>query len=248
MEDSSLGSGCCGLVVDVGANIGFFTIVAAALFPQAKFVSFEPQPSTYANLVRNIVQHNLTHRVKPHAFGLGFQDYMARAVYTDLNSGGSSTYSLNGGWGGKPDGEDVKNLKTHVQVSLRDPIKVLGHVVATHGDIDYLKLDCEGCEYEIFAALPWHRIRRIGFGRHSKHNVLPGAKRLSDEAVARYNASAAVIEALVESSESALRTQFMTMDDGPTENGFYRVTSEVIDVVDAARRRYGLPPLTESYG
>ena len=149
-----------GLFVDIGANIGFFTVIVGLLFPPSSYP--EPQPSAFANLIRNVRHHNLTSRVTPRNYGLGFEDYEAKAAYSDLNSGGSSTYSLSG-WGGKPDGEDVKDLKTHVDVALRDPVRKLDEMIAARGDIEYLKLDCEGCEYEVFASLPWHRILHFGF-------------------------------------------------------------------------------------
>ena len=231
-----------GLFVDIGANIGFFTVIVGLLFPRATVISFEPQPSTFANLIRNVRHHNLTSRVTPRNYGLGFEDYKAKAAYSDLNSGGSSTYSLSG-WGGKPDGEDVKDLKTHVDVALRDPVRKLDEMIAARGDIEYLKLDCEGCEYEVFASLPWHRILHFGFEVHGNEHVLDGAKRLSDNAVARYNASVEAIDALIKDPRGALRAQYV----GGDQNGFYRVTREAVDLVDATRRKYGLPSLADSY-
>ena len=70
-----------------------------------------------------------------------------------------------------------------------------------------------------------------------------GAKRLSDNAVARYNASVEAIDALIKDPRGALRAQYV----GGDQNGFYRVTREAVDLVDATRRKYGLPSLADSY-
>lgn len=41
------------IIVDVGANAGFFTVFAASLFPKARIYSFEPVPENYQQLLRN---------------------------------------------------------------------------------------------------------------------------------------------------------------------------------------------------
>ncbi len=46
-------------IVDAGANIGMFTLVAGARFPDTPIVCFEPNPENFKWLVRNIRENNL---------------------------------------------------------------------------------------------------------------------------------------------------------------------------------------------
>src|SRR6266699_2559349 len=46
--------------VDVGANIGLFTLIAARLVgPQGRVLSFEPTPETFARLTKNVQTNRL---------------------------------------------------------------------------------------------------------------------------------------------------------------------------------------------
>lgn len=48
-------------VVDLGANVGFYTLLAAKIVgPSGKVYAFEPEPSRYALLARNIVANGYT--------------------------------------------------------------------------------------------------------------------------------------------------------------------------------------------
>jgi FkbM family methyltransferase len=55
-------------IVDGGANIGLFSIVAGAMFPRAALVCFEPNPSNFEQLRRNLADNNLT--AECHRLGL----------------------------------------------------------------------------------------------------------------------------------------------------------------------------------
>jgi FkbM family methyltransferase len=49
-------------VIDVGANVGFFTLLAAALVgPAGRVVSFEPDPSNFARLRANVEANGFKH-------------------------------------------------------------------------------------------------------------------------------------------------------------------------------------------
>ncbi len=57
------------LFIDVGANVGSYTILACAV-RGAKGICFEPVPSTYQRLMDNIRLNNLDERVVAYNFGL----------------------------------------------------------------------------------------------------------------------------------------------------------------------------------
>eukprot|EP01034_Spumella_vulgaris_P002103 gene2103-2739_t len=56
--------------VDVGANIGVYSVLASGI-TGAKSLSFEPIPSTFANLKRNINYNNLQDRSELYNLGVG---------------------------------------------------------------------------------------------------------------------------------------------------------------------------------
>jgi len=50
-------------ILDVGANVGLFTIRYSRMFPKAEVYSFEPNPGVYKRLLRNIEANGLTNVV-----------------------------------------------------------------------------------------------------------------------------------------------------------------------------------------
>ena len=47
------------VVYDIGANVGFFTVIAARLCPQGRVVAFEPLPENLERIRHNVVLNNL---------------------------------------------------------------------------------------------------------------------------------------------------------------------------------------------
>ena len=44
------------MIIDAGANIGMFTKFANPIFPNAKFICIEPEPSNFQELKNNVSQ------------------------------------------------------------------------------------------------------------------------------------------------------------------------------------------------
>jgi FkbM family methyltransferase len=61
------------LFVDVGANVGAYTVLACAA-RRARGCCFEPVPSTYERLCENLTLNQLEDRVEAHNLGAGAQD------------------------------------------------------------------------------------------------------------------------------------------------------------------------------
>lgn len=66
-----------GLFVDVGANIGSYTILASAVCG-ADVIAFEPDPDAAGTLRRNVDVNNITDRVKIYEAGVGAHAGVAR--------------------------------------------------------------------------------------------------------------------------------------------------------------------------
>lgn len=116
---------------DIGANIGFYSINLAMIKRSMNVHSFEPIPSTFHNLNRNIELNGIKN-IKTH--NLGFSDKKGDFdfyVYSQ-GSGNASSVNLTGR-------DDVKVLKCEV-TTLDD------YVSTTGLNVDFIKCDVEGAE------------------------------------------------------------------------------------------------------
>lgn len=114
------------LFVDIGSNIGCFTILACAV-KGARGYCFEPVPSTYNRLINNLRLNNITDRVK--AFNIGIADKEEMLAFTTDNNTTNRVVK-----DGKPDSDSVM-----VKVMTLD--KILFEESPT-----ILKIDVEGYE------------------------------------------------------------------------------------------------------
>jgi FkbM family methyltransferase len=139
-----------GLMVDVGANIGYFSCIWAGLRTDNKVYAFEPSPGVFRMLYSNIRAAGLDSRVRTFASALGKE---RGKVQFDLGPSDQS------GWGGitKEGGEGTISVDSN----RLDEILPDGLI------IDTLKIDTEGADTEvIFGAerlLRERRVRRIFF-------------------------------------------------------------------------------------
>lgn len=113
------------IVVDIGANIGSFSIYAAHY--RAKVFAIEPEPHNYEALVNNIKLNNLESRITPICIGISDQE--GTAIISD--EGGGSTILDN-----KPG--------TEIQLITLDKF-IQDYKIESIG---VLKIDTEGSEYE----------------------------------------------------------------------------------------------------
>jgi FkbM family methyltransferase len=125
-------------VVDVGAHFGFFSLQAARTWPGTRVFSFEPAPDNYATLVKNVIQNGLGGRVQVYeeaaagARGRGWLHLKDQAECHTLQDADA--------------GSDARRHEV-ATVGLRD---ILDRVPG--GRIDFLKIDCEGAEYDFIGS------------------------------------------------------------------------------------------------
>jgi FkbM family methyltransferase len=128
------------VVVDVGANIGVFALYAAAAGASRVF-AFEPFPDSFALLRRN-AEHNRLASIVPRQLALAGESG-TRSLFL---AGRHGTNSLFG------DGAAVQvECRTLADVFAAEAIE----------RCHFLKLDCEGAEYEILLAAPAAVLARI---------------------------------------------------------------------------------------
>lgn len=137
------------VVLDVGANIGSFSIFAA-LRTRREVVAVEPCPTNLEFLRRNLHENGITN-VRVIAQGLADCDGKAQLQLNERGVG----HTLSG------QGRDVVEIETSSLPSLLDEVGV--------EQIDLLKLDCEGAEGLAIPSTPdsyLRRIRRIAMEFH----------------------------------------------------------------------------------
>jgi FkbM family methyltransferase len=124
-------------VVDIGANVGYYTLLAARLAgPQGKVYAFEPNPQNFALLSRNVEANGYRNVVLvPKA--VSDQSGTAALRIDRASSGGHSLSAFRGG-------ADTVQVGT---VSLDD------YFAGDRTVIDVLKMDAEGAEMAIFSGM-----------------------------------------------------------------------------------------------
>ena len=161
--------GPCDTVVDIGAQIGVFTVQAAAAARQGRVLSFEPFRENYELLTSNIALNGLKH-VTPINKAIAARAETRELHISSVNTGGHSLY------GAESPGRIVRVETTTLQ-GLMETYDV--------ENIDFLKMDCEGAETEIFETCPIEtltHIKKMVIETHERDHPsgLAWIKRLED--------------------------------------------------------------------
>ncbi|MFA6073340.1 MAG: FkbM family methyltransferase [Candidatus Woesearchaeota archaeon] len=124
------------IIVDVGAQIGIFSVYAASIAKKGKVYSLEPMPENFEMLKINSKLNKLKNII-PINYALSDKNGKETMFLDDLNTGGHSLVNSGKTWS--------KN-KINIQSMSFDKF-VTSHKIKK---IDFLKMDCEGSEYKIF--------------------------------------------------------------------------------------------------
>mmetsp|Transcript_5381 Transcript_5381/g.8353 ORF Transcript_5381/g.8353 Transcript_5381/m.8353 type:complete len:308 (-) Transcript_5381:627-1550(-) len=123
-------------IVDIGGNVGAFSLLAGKKFPNAKIYAFEPVPRNYAFLRWNLLQNGVTN-VVPINKGVTKDGRSFIIKWNAYNPGGAGVTADNG--------IDI-TIHTTTLATIIDEFDIR--------DVAYLKIDCEGCEHEVIPQLP----------------------------------------------------------------------------------------------
>jgi FkbM family methyltransferase len=140
-------------VLDIGAHAGVFSIFAAKAAKNVKVYSFEPLPETFGLLRENISMNGITSVV---AINKAVSDTSGqRELFVSSVSPGCNSLYI---------GEGLPKITV--------PTISLAEFLAQNSinTIDFLKMDCEGAEYEIFFNCPanvFKKIRKISMEYHN---------------------------------------------------------------------------------
>lgn len=134
-------------VLDVGANLGLFSLFLASIAPGIRVFAFEPQSETFERLTRNITENGLDGSITSRRLAVGRGRGEARfSGRSGLDSGHEAATSE-----GLGEIVGCVGLSEVLELAGADPI-------------DLLKVDTEGAEVEIICSAPsavWSSIARV---------------------------------------------------------------------------------------
>lgn len=154
-----------GTVIDVGANVGAFSVLAARM-GAARVLAYEPQPAACRRLLANADLNAVAARVEAH--DVAVMDEPGK-VYVEGDGGGAHIEF------GRPMPADYEPARWVEAVGIND-------VLRDAGDTLLLKIDCEGAEYPIIDGLDvglLQTVRRIVMEFHGPG--MPHLTHLNDD-------------------------------------------------------------------
>jgi FkbM family methyltransferase len=154
-------------VLDLGGNIGLFSLLAAQANRRAKIVSFEPGPPNHRIYRMNMLANpEFSSRIDLREMAVAGTAGEASWSFDAENPGGSSLFGSS---------SEKKDIQTKVRlVSFTDCI------AEAPGKIALVKMDIEGAEWDILTQTPpetWKRIQAISLELHGD----PSGQRSLDD-------------------------------------------------------------------
>lgn len=122
--------------LDIGANVGYFSLYISQKFPFSSVFSFEPFPSTFSRLKENLKLNNINN-VEIYPFAVS--NTKSTAEFYSVDWAGCNTL-LKGRF------DEGQYKTTLVETISFDEIPALTGTER----FDFAKIDCEGSEYTIF--------------------------------------------------------------------------------------------------
>lgn len=151
-----------GLFVDVGANLGYFSILWASLHPDSRAICLEASPRNIESIKKNIDRNSLSDRVRLIAKAAGKE---RGTVKFDVGPAAQT------GWGGIANSETASSIEV--------PLTRLDHELPDE-TIDVLKVDVEGADTWVLMGceelLEKKQIRRIFFEQNVHRMELLGIR------------------------------------------------------------------------
>ncbi len=127
------------IIIDVGAHIGTFSMYSAIKFPSAKIYSFEASNDTFSLLQKNITENRLSDKIKIFHQALCGNDGSVKLYHNVIDGNWGHTISKNV----SSSFEIVEGISMSTFVSSN---KI--------NDIDLIKFNCEGAEFDIILNCP----------------------------------------------------------------------------------------------
>jgi FkbM family methyltransferase len=165
-------------IIDIGANIGVFSIYAASSAKNVKVFSYEPVEKNFDNLTENVAINGYSGQIK------AFREAVAarrgrKKIYLSRNGDGNHSFLR-------------KNLPESRKVSC----VTLSDIIENNGidRCDLLKLDVEGAEYEILLAAPAEVFGKISSICLEFHDALTAPEHCHEELIRLFEGHGFIVE------------------------------------------------------
>ncbi len=123
------------VVIDIGANVGCVSLLLAKRYPDIKIYAYEAHPINYQNLLNNIKLNDIKNIIPNNFIVSNVDNDTLKITLNPHNTGSSSVFKTN---------DFDKNTYDVKTISL-DTIINSNNIE----NIKLLKIDCEGCEFNI---------------------------------------------------------------------------------------------------
>ena len=119
------------VILDIGANVGWYSMHLAISVPRGKVIAFEPIPKIFDYLKRNIALNNIKN-IETYNFGLSEKKEVVEFYFDPKLTGATSLRNLH---------ENREKIKIECNVEKMDDI-----IPRITTRIDFIKCDVEGAE------------------------------------------------------------------------------------------------------
>lgn len=137
----------CSCFCDIGAHAGYYSMIAAAVNPDIRVISFEPASGPHHYLEENIAVNHFEDRVHPYRIAIGDSDGTAQFLEATHHKYRYLKHNLLA----------ISNLKEHktgrTMQTVEVPIATLDNIIRKQNEPlpDIIKIDTEGTENLILA-------------------------------------------------------------------------------------------------
>ncbi len=122
-------------VFDIGANVGWYSLIFSRKFKNLMISAFEPIPATY-NLLKRHISINQASGITPYPFGFSDQEADLEFYFYPEGPVNASLANLN-------NHQNTQKIRCHVK-------RMDQFVEETNAKIDFIKCDVEGAELLVF--------------------------------------------------------------------------------------------------
>ena len=140
------------LIIDIGSNIGLSILYFKKLYPLSTIIGFEPDPEIFNILEKNLKEFHID---RVNIYNSAAWKFDGELSFYSEGALSGSIYKV----------ENSKSIK----VSALDINKFI-----SGKDVDFLKIDVEGAEYDILNHIKQHlkKVKRIFVEYHDKKNTV----------------------------------------------------------------------------
>lgn len=156
------------ILIDIGANIGVFSVFSS-LSTNAKIIAIEPHPDNYSLLLQNLEINHIDNITTINS-AVGERNEIRLLSIGTVLSGCQLV----------PSGNSVPTMKKSIEVDCRTLADIMQESnIDLEKSCSFIKLDCEGSEYEILKSIDdekLSRIKVISMEYHLKNGKIPMKK------------------------------------------------------------------------